>query len=240
MATYSAIFTQLGGFYDGLGLLALTGVGTPSIVQAATGTTTHAVSGGQPPPLTITFGSAVTAGNALVVISCGHSDPGFFLPDAYSISDSLSNSYSLIQTQQDGIGGGNNQNRAYIASGISGGSNTISLGYTKSGSNVNTNLAVLVLEIAGVATSSTVADKTQTINAGSFSPVTLSVTAVPSLLLIAYECDAHQSASGNLTLVSGYAQYGTAASNTAASPPMCVKAYIKVVSQQSVVMFVVT
>lgn len=201
MPSYSATFPRvnLGGFYDGLSLIALNATVSPGISQNATAF--NNVAGGDVPPQICTFGSANAAHSAILVYLCLYSSAGVFLPDAFSITDTNGNTYNTVGTQQDGTGGTSHLSGVFCASDVAAGSNTISVSWTYLGAPVNCNVLVAALEVVGVATSSTVADFTQTKNPGGGTP-TLTVTASATPFLVACDCELFANATAN-----GYKSY---------------------------------
>lgn len=215
MATYTANYSNLNGFYDGLGNLALRGVlYPPQRYQSIGFATTHAVGGGQPPPITGLLPFNSIAGNFILVYLVCRSDPGFFLPDGWSISDTLGNTYTLVQQQNDGIGGTNHLNRTYIAENVAAGANTVSVSWTQPGGSTNTNLCVLVEEYGNGPASGVVVDKSQLINSGTITnSLSLTASGYP-LQLIAYNCDANFPSSGDISSVANFTVSNNASNNT--------------------------
>lgn len=175
-------------------LLAFNAPGTPAVVQAVTKTTT---AGGQSPPVTIVFPSNITSGSTILVFIEAHA---VTIPDTYTLTDSLSNSYTVMQTQNDGTGGFNHQQTALIASNSSAGANTISVSYTRLGSPVVSELTMIAVEISGLATSSTLQTSTQSLNP-TF-PDTLNLTVTSPVFMVAYCMSS--SFTANVTTISGY------------------------------------
>ena len=204
--TATAVFSVPGGggFSPGNGLLALNAVGSPAVLQTVTKVTT---AGGQAPPITIVFPSAITSGSTILVFFESHA---VNIPDTYTLTDTLSNTYTVIQTQGDGTGGFNHAQTSMIASNSGAGSDTITVSYTRGGSPVVTEMTMIAIEVSGLATSSTVQAKTQ-----SFTPTfpdTLNLTVTGSVYLVAYSMNADFSA--NLTTVAGYTAQASVLNST--------------------------